>query len=252
MKKNKNAVWRFLYKLHRYLGITSAIVLIMLSITGIALNHTEDLRLDSLMIESNSLLDWYGIKAPQQLQSFSTTQHWLSQINQQIFFDQAPLIKSEEKLLGAIEVDNFIVAGLSESLLLLSLDGEIIEQSPMPSLMAIGLGTNQSILIKSAQGTMFSNDGLLSWSAVKAVNHPTIYWSKTTPLPELLAQSLKNRFRSSILPLERVILDLHSGRFFGTIGVIIVDISGVFLIVLSFSGCAIWLKHTLRHYKNRR
>jgi len=41
----KNWFWRFLYKLHRYTGLFSALILIMLAVTGIALNHTEDLEL---------------------------------------------------------------------------------------------------------------------------------------------------------------------------------------------------------------
>jgi len=75
MKKNKNQIWRFLYKLHRYLGLSSAIVLLMLSLTGIALNHTEDLNLDSLMIDSKVILDWYGIKSSETLNSFATRNH---------------------------------------------------------------------------------------------------------------------------------------------------------------------------------
>lgn len=244
MKKN-NRIWRYLYKLHRYIGLLSAIVLLMLAITGIALNHTDDLKLDSKMIQSKFILDWYGIKPPNRFNSFATKNHWLSEVGQQIYFDQNILATHEHILLGAIETDEFIVAAMPNSLVLISVEGEIIEQNPIKAVEKIGLDPQQQIILKSSTGIISSDDGLLSW-------HPydkdQIKWSEADQAPDSIRQSIQNKFRASILPLERVFLDLHSGRFFGKIGVIIIDITGVFLIILAISGCTIWLKHKLRSF----
>jgi len=248
MKKYKNAFWRLLYRLHRYIGLVSAIVLIIISITGIALNHTEDLMLDSQMIASDAILDWYGIESPSHLKTYATENHWLTQINQQIYFDHSMLLKNEQELLGVVETAEFIVAALSDSLLLISLQGELIEQSSMSGVELIGVDQQQHIVVKSASGIVYSDDGLLSWYPY--INE-MLLWSKAKMLPDEDELTIKNSFRSSILPMERVILDLHSGRFFGNVGVIIVDISGVLLILLALSGCAIWLKHKLRVFKRR-
>ena len=249
MNIKKHSLWRFLYKLHRYIGLSSALVLIMLAVTGIALNHTDELKLDSQMIQSSAILDWYAIKSPASIKSFATKNHWITQINQQIYFDHSILLKNETSLLGAIETDDFIVAALNNSLLLLSLEGELIEQTPLNKIEKIGLTAQQNIVIKSSTAIRVSDDGLLSWHPYKKQD---IHWSKSSQIPESISHDLKNNFRSSILPLERVLLDIHSGRFFGTAGVIIVDISGVFLIILALSGCAIWLKHKLRALKRRK
>ncbi len=249
MSIKKNRIWRFLYKLHRYIGLSSAIVLLMLAVTGIALNHTDELKLDSQMIQSKAILDWYAIKPPENIKSFATKNHWITQINQQLYFDHSVLLKNENSLLGAIETDDFIVAALSNSLLLLSLEGNLIEQTPLIAVEKIGLNNQQSIVIMSAGDITISDDGLLSWHPY---NKDHEQWSKSSRAPESITQDLKNKFQSSILPLERVLLDLHSGRFFGTAGVIIVDISGVFLIILALSGCAIWLKHKFRTLNKSR
>lgn len=243
MKMNKHRFWRFIYKLHRYLGLVSALVLLMLAMTGIVLNHTEDLQLDSQMIQSKVVLDWYGIKPPDNLKSYATAHHWLTQINQQIYFDQSTLLENEENLLGVIETDEFVIAAFNNSLYLLSLQGELIEQSTLNSIEKIGLDKQQRIIIKSSQGNIYSDDALLSW---QPHNNEQVIWSKSSQTPDAITEIVKNNFRSSILPLERVLLDLHSGRLFGYIGVIIVDISGIFLIILALSGCAIWVKHKLR------
>lgn len=243
MKNNKNRVWRFLYKLHRYIGLVSAIILIMLSITGIALNHTESLKLDSQMIKSNIILDWYGIQAPSELTSFNTKNSWLTQAKQSIYFNNTLLLKTEEQLIGAVETDIFIVVALNNSLQLLSLDGELIEQISVNSINKIGLTQQQEIVLKTNSETLISNDELVSWHPSNPVR---VHWSIHSPPPKAISHNISHSFRASILPTERVILDLHSGRLFGLAGVIIVDISGVFLVLLALSGCAIWLKHKFR------
>ena len=239
----KNSLWRFIYKLHRYIGLLSAIVLTMLAVTGIALNHTEDLQLDSQMIQSPSILDWYGIKPPENPPSFPTQNHWLTQLKQKIYFDQTLLMENQEPLLGAVETDQFIVAAFDHSLLLLSHTGELIEQMPFDSIESIGLNQQQAVIIESAKAYSLSDDGLISWQAYKPQQ---VKWSSSQTPPGNTLKALQHDFLASILPIERVLLDIHSGRFFGSAGVIIVDISGIFLIVLAFSGCAIWLKHKLR------
>lgn len=248
MKKN-NRGWRFLYKLHRYAGLFSAIILLMLAVTGIVLNHTEDLKLDSQMIQSNTVLDWYGINSPTDLKSFSAGQHWLTLVNQQIYFDHSLLLKQQSQLLGAVETDDFIAAALSNSLLMLSLEGELIEQSPFKTIDRIGIDYQRQVVIQSGNELTASNDGLLSWHAY---NNEQIKWSTPSLPPKSIAKSIQNSFRTSVLPMERVLLDIHSGRFFGFAGVILVDISGVLLIVLALSGCSIWLKHQFRALKRRK
>ena len=244
----KAKFWRFLYKLHRYTGLLSAVVFLMLAVTGIALNHTDDLKLDQKMIKSSLLLDWYGIALPSHVLSFSTVNHQITQLDQHVYFNGALLTNDEKPLKGLVETDDFMVAAFSNRLVLLSHQGEVIERMPIREIERIGLNQQQFVVIESAKGVRVSDDGLLSWQPSFS---PSIQWSSNSQPSSLLLKVIKDNFRSSILPLERVLLDLHSGRFFGIAGVIVVDISGVLLIVLSLSGCAIWLKHKIRRLKNR-
>ena len=50
-------------------------------------------------------------------------------------------------------------------------------------------------------------------------------------------------YQSQYLTVERIVLDAHSGRLFGDIGVFFMDIVAVLLILLSLSGLYIWLRH---------
>lgn len=245
--RKKNRIWGLVYKLHRYAGLLSAIVLLMLATTGIILNHTDDLKLDSKMVHSPSLLNWYGIQAPKTLTSYATKNHWISLIGQQLYFDKLLLETHQKQLLGVIETADFIVIASKTTLSLVSSEGDFIESIPFNNIEKIGVD-NQAIVIKSKEGFNYSDDSLITW---KPFSHKIISWSTPSQLPSHIAQNIKNQFRSTVLPFERVILDIHSGRFFGYLGVIIVDISGLFLIILALTGSAVWLKHKFRSFKRR-
>jgi len=43
-----------------------------------------------------------------------------------------------------------------------------------------------------------------------------------------------------LLSIERWLQDLHSGRFFGTIGIVVLDIASALLLILAVTGLIIW------------
>ncbi len=53
-------------------------------------------------------------------------------------------------------------------------------------------------------------------------------------------------YRGNGLPLERIILDLHSGRMFGTFGEYVMDIVALLFIFLALSGGWMWCRHMWR------
>ena len=60
-KKNKSPKnLRFLYRLHRKLGIVTALFIVILSVTGIMLNHNAQFGLNKQFITSQWILKLYG------------------------------------------------------------------------------------------------------------------------------------------------------------------------------------------------
>ena len=57
---------RSFYRWHRRLGITAALFVILLTITGVLLNHNASLNLQKAYIKNEWLLDWYNIDAKQE------------------------------------------------------------------------------------------------------------------------------------------------------------------------------------------
>jgi hypothetical protein len=228
------------------MGLLAAVVLLMLAITGMALNHTQLLRLQNRFIDHETVLDWYGIFAPTPQQTFKTSTHYFSQLEQQFYWNQQLILQTEGLLKGAVETEAFMVIALDHAIVLLSFTGEVIETIEKNNIEQIGLDQQKQIVIQQLGKKLVSKDGLLSWHLTPVM---PIKWSEPTELPDTMKRMIKRQFRTTILPLERVLLDLHSGRFFGKIGVIIVDISGVLLIILIFSGSSLGLKHWFKKLK---
>ena len=68
--KSRAKLLRSLYIWHRYMGLAAALFVIVLAVTGLALNHTQELGLDSNYVKSGALLNWYGVQAPENITSY--------------------------------------------------------------------------------------------------------------------------------------------------------------------------------------
>ena len=104
---------------HRRLGLLALLFIVILSITGIMLNHTQALELDSQTIDNNWLLDWYGLNPSGEPISFTVGQHLVTQWDQQLFFDDRTIGTDQEPLLGAIKSNGIVILLMTEKILLL-------------------------------------------------------------------------------------------------------------------------------------
>lgn len=245
MKKTRKSLWRLLFKFHRYTGLSVAVIIVMLAVTGIILNHTDNLKLDSQYVKSKAVLDWYGIKSPDTKIAFASRNIWVIQTGEQIYLGVQPVLKKTENLVGVVSSDSFVLLGFTNGLILLSNEGDVIERIEKP-LIKIAIDSQDTIFIYSKDQIFSSNDGLLSW---QETDKSSPEWSSQSNPPVALMQRINDLSRNNILPYERVLLDMHSGRFFGTFGVFMVDIAGILFILVAVSGCWIWLRHKLRHHR---
>ena len=79
----------------------------------------------------------------------------------------------------------------------------------------------------------------MTWSSGSNEN---IMWSTSSTLPDTLEDVLLRAHRGEGLPLERLVLDLHSGRILGKFGIWIVDIAVLSFLVMSLTGWLVLFK----------
>ncbi len=250
MSRRKKPFAFFLW--HRRLGLGVLLLVFILSITGIMLNHTEDFKLDETIIESDFILDWYDINPRGAAVNYTTKNHWISQWNQQLFFNGYSHHSEKENLQGVIAINNMIAIAFETFVLLLDNDGEIIEQVPtdMPlSIIKIAAYKNKILLLDNQNNTYLSDSIFTRWSAKQLQSSS---WAKPSTLPAEKTKILKQAFRGHSLNLERVILDLHSGRLFHPVwGRYIMDASAIIMILLGISGIWVWWSRKLKMRKKK-
>ena len=111
---------RSFYIWHRYIGLAAALFVIILSVTGLALNHTDRLSLASNYIKSEWLLGWYGIREPEETTLFRTGKHTLVHMDSRLYLDQRLIPGEFSKPLGLISFPHFIAIAIQGEIVLLS------------------------------------------------------------------------------------------------------------------------------------
>ena len=229
-----------LWRWHRRAGLAAALVLLMVAISGVLLNHTAELNLARQPVRSAWLLSLYGMEAPV-LQHFSIGDTWISGDSREYFYlgDQQ-VGYCGGGLVGAVAIGEMLVAGCRQALTLLNREGEILERLgegyglPLP---VERIGRCQSRLCVEAGTQTFQVDLMqLSWQVWPGA----VEWSVAESVPEPRRARILESAMGTELSLERVLLDLHSGRLGGRLGVLLVDMSALAMLFLSGSGFWLW------------
>jgi len=244
---------RSLYLWHRYIGLAAALFVILLATTGLLLNHTEELALDSRHVQSSLLLNWYGVKVPDDMSSYPAGPATVTAVGDRIYLNAAPLSQAHAPLVGALEFSGLIVIATGGQLLLYTPEGDLVERLDaaigVPGrIQALGLTENGVLTVRSPAGYYQSDANLLEWQETQP---PEATWSRPkVPSPGLVTV-LQQTYRGTGLSLERILLDIHSGRILGGWGVYLVDAAALVFLLLACSGIWLWSRRrkTMRAHR---
>ncbi|MFV1973693.1 MAG: PepSY domain-containing protein [Thiohalobacterales bacterium] len=253
-KKSPAKLLRSLYIWHRYIGLAAAVFVILLTVTGLVLNHTEDLSLDSRHVGSDLLLDWYGIDVPDDITGYRVGDTVISAIGSQVYWNTTRIPRVTAPLLGAVGFADLVIIAVEGQLLLFTPDGELVERlggaAGVPAgMQALGLTPAGELAIHAAHGYYRTDDSFLEW--IETDNLDAV-WSESAEPSPALRSALQQAWRGTGVTLERVLLDLHSGRILGSRGIYLVDAAAVLFLVLAISGVWLWGKRRATAQVHRR
>lgn len=229
-----------LHKFHRYTGIGSALLVLILSITGLLLN-SADLELDQRFISNSWLLEKYSLgEFP--VQSYAAGDTIVSKSGRYLYLNDEVASEMNESLIGSTALKQDILIALPSSLLLISKEGEIIDQlfdySGLPEKpRALTVDTPGLVLLKGQNAIWQSDSNLSAW---QQINGKDISWPDAIETPSVLLREIQHHARTHEISLERLLLDLHSGRLFGQLGETLMSLSAIALIFLALSGVYVW------------
>jgi hypothetical protein len=230
-------------QIHKFTGIAVCIFLIHLSITGIFLNHTEDLGLDEKYTASPMILALYNISMPSQEESFLVDNIFISRFGDQVFMGNQPIIKSESPIMGAAFSNQILAIALANEMVLLTQEGELIERISSTAELPENiqkLGVSEDILyLKTPNQLWQSSDQAQAWELSDSNFND---WSNEVIMPDQQTKQIEMYFSGKGVSLEQFFLDLHNGNIIKGFGKWLLDIIAIFLLLLSISGIWIWLK----------
>ena len=243
---------RSLIGTHRFFGQAVAVVVVVLALTGLALNHDESFDFLKGSIHWEPLLDWYGIAPKGDLVHFPAGDHNGVSLERGLYLDGVYLTATESYLVGVVKLQDFLAVATPDRLFLVQpVGGPSIEPPGSPSdagariidqmdsaslpgpLTRVGHNLNRELWVEVRDEFFKADADLLNWEPSDPAG---VIWSASSPLPEALEADILREYRGRGLPLIRVLSDLHSGRIFGRYGTWLMDTSAVILLLLVATG----------------
>lgn len=247
-RRNGRGAW---YRVHRVLGLTSAVFVLMLAVTGLALNHTGWLGLDRQHVAGDWLLDWYGIEPPPGITAFAVGDRHVARMGRRVWLDGEPVLEDAGALRGAVRSGRFLVVALDDDLALLTADGRLVERIDAGAgaprgIRRLGTAEDGGVIVEAEAGRFRADPTLAGWQPTRV----TADWSQPVTLSAEAKRRLAEGWRGRGLSLERVLLDLHSGRILGRFGVWLMDGMALVFVALAVTGIWVWFRRRSAQRRN--
>ncbi len=227
---------RSLRRWHRWTGILSAAIMLIVAVTGILLNHADDLALDERLIHNRAVVAFYGLDAQPTAEYVESASHLLVRHDGVLYLDGRPVVDLDEPLVGAMAAPVGVIAATAGRLLLIDDEARLIESLsgslglPLP-VEALGTTAAGDPAFRASRRTYLLDPETLNWTATDA--ELAVRGTATAGLPPDFSD-----VASPAVSLEHVLLDLHTGRVLGRPGPWVADLAALGLCLLAASGIA--------------
>jgi len=230
--------WRKIFwRWHRRIGICSLFFLAFMAITGIAINHDQDWSVLSKPLPYWLSSSIYSFSAEIRVQ-FDHEGQLVTQTPNDIFYNSSRLDSHcETTITGALFWQENLLLMCGTRIEIFNQEGLFIEEVPL-------LGSQFNRLAKCGEYLCIGDNQ--TW---KKLDISTLEFSPTN---ETIIQPGFEKVSYPVYPAgtkvtpdefdyARLMADLHNGSVFGRIGQILVDLSGLIILLLSATGCYLWL-----------
>jgi hypothetical protein len=235
-----------IHAVRRWHGLVGAVIVFFLGyllVSGLPLNHVEILKLDKQEVNYPWLMRWYGIHVADPTQGYLLGKSYFSWEDDKWVLNDKLLSSSAGQPIGAVEVNGVSYVATATTLYLYQSDGQLldkVEKQSLPAHPILALGKmGSNVMLQTPSAVFASTDGQ-SWKKSSATG---MTLSSLQNLPD----DVKRRSADILSPgisLQRLLLDVHSGRIFGRYAVWVMDVASLVLLALGLSG--FWLYWKLR------
>ena len=230
---------------HRRLGLLAAFFVVMLALTGLLINHSSALGLDKTQIKSTALNAWYGIDSPDLL-GIEIDSHWLIHDGDRLlYWGQRQIGYCAPPLQSAVSLGDFIAVLCTEELLLFTRAGELIERidgAELPGQRTSLAADAGRLVMRTAEGAKVADLYAVSWADYEG-DPAALTWGRVGPVSSDAYQHLNSAAVPGI-SWQQLLLDIHSGQFFGAVGVFVMDLVAIIFCLLALTGIWAWVNYS--------
>lgn len=250
MSKSRNR--RAFYRWHRRLGVVSALFVLLLCVTGILLNHTHGFRLASHYISSPVVLSLYGRKSPSVLSFNLSNFSIISGVGRQVYARSEAIYSCDSNFVSALTVQDGYLIGCETSIVWMNAENRVLD------VIDSSFGWQGSIqtLGVCEKGVCFQSGSDIYALDLTALSIEPVSVGYTAALPVELSIELQAEIQGDHqgggVSWERLVLDIHAGRFMGAAGPWLMDAVALMFIVLSLTGMYLWFMSTYALRKKQK
>lgn len=235
-----------IHAVRRWHGLVGAVIvffLFYLLLSGLVLNHIDILKLNKREVSYPWLMRWYGIHAADPTQGYLLGKSYFSWGDDKWVLDDKLLPSSVGQPVGAVEVRGINYVATASALYLYQSDGQLldkVEKQSLPAYPILALGKMGSNVMLQTPSAVFASVDGQNWEKSSTTG---MTLSSLQDLPA----DVKRRSADILAPgisLQRILLDVHSGRIFGRYALWVMDVASLVLLALGLSG--FWLYWRLR------
>ncbi len=199
----KRKLSSFLKRWHRRIGIVSALFVVLLSLTGLPLLFSGPLGLDQKTM-GGAIISGIYHQAPKTppVGIKLDDGQWVIMLDGLVYIGNADPIALAPPLVTAKKEDRFISVANTNETLLALHDGRLVERM---------------------NGVEFTG-------------------RTPSPLPKAVKQAVIQRYAGRGMAVSRILLDIHTGRFIGKAGTVLMAVASMLFLLLSLSGIYLWLR----------
>lgn len=242
MSRGNRQRWSLrLARWHRWAGITAALFVLLLALTGLLLQHAPALGLDRAAVGSTLLARWLGHEAGP-VTAFRAGGGWVLGNNGGLWHGRTRVATVAAPPDGALAVDHGLAVAVDGDLYLFDAEGRLLERVraagalPAP-VRRLGRAEDGTAVVE-ADGRVWQAGE--NWLVFEPHEGDTISWSRPGTPPDALARFVRESGLAGAVTWERLLLELHSGRLGGNAGVIVMDLAAIVLLLLSVTGLYLW------------
>lgn len=218
--------------------------LLLLALTGIVLNHADDLGLSAAYPPAALQQALYGSEAPTVDAVYAAADILFASAAGTLYADGERMADIKGTLRGAVLVDDGILLATGEEILLATGRAELVERFSLELEYAVDrIGRNtQGVVLSAGPQFLVLDPEQMRLSGDVEPAPGGIDWSQPAEPGTAVTTQIESAELGRLFSWERVLLDVHSGRVLPVAGRLLADLAALCLIYLCVTGLLLWFR----------